>query len=274
MPAPPAPPTPTGPTVPAGRQTQTGVIYPYYGKSYEKKPFFNMWLGTQKDTNGLDELYISIHPTDEFKKNHGDMNPQYKNPNRVITGKCPGLKYGDADADSVQWAMRWLDKDGKELKRETNSYTLAERKKTDAAARWYEVTPGDMNSDVYSGSVIPPGARYVQVLVIYTDVFPETDARDRLCEKDEPNSRRSMGDMPLIIGAWTGYLGPDQEWTFERDPHELVTKKSTEVPTLTEKDQMTERVTTQLRNLTGFELERRSPSPGGSQADTGFDIKP
>ncbi len=142
----------------------------------------------------LDELYVSIKPTNAFQNEGKSWGPD-----RVITGHKPGsvAVYGDEDADSAQWAMRWSDRNGKEVKRETNSYTLAERKANNAAARWYQVTPGDPYSDEYSGSIIPDCAKYVEVLVIYTDVFEETAEMDEEYEKTDPNGRRKSGDMPL-----------------------------------------------------------------------------
>ena len=111
------------------------------------------------------------------------------------------------------------------------------------------------------------------MLVIYTDVFEETAEMDEEYEKTDPNGRRKSGDMPLIIGAWTGYRGSDGNWTFEKDPRGLVISTYTQLPTLAEKKEMVIKVTNELKTRTGFNLVPRTPI-GGNPHDTGFDIEP
>ena len=144
------------------------------------------------------------------------------------------------------------------------------------AAAWTYTAGADESEQVSTVFSINPNATTVQVVVAYTDCLEGTPAEAKKNAQGDPNkSTLGKGDLPLIVGSWTGTLDPaTNKWTFTVNTVQISqiqmamgARYQKRKPTLGELDTWTGWATTAVAQ-TGCNLKIRNR--GGS--NTGFDI--
>jgi hypothetical protein len=118
---------------------------------------------------------------------------------------------------------------------------------------------------------VPVNAKYVQIVLIYTDVLYGPNKTRR---PGDPTTNK-WGDVPAIIGSWSGTLVNGQ-WVFRVNQNDLsppnVDGQGKRVyPTDAQIADYVARARAVMKKRTGASIEPRDYSTLGRDEDTGFD---
>jgi len=190
------------------------------------------------------------------------------------------------DTDSAQAAIRWTN-DSAALQPASNWVVTNARKQSptrDIAADW---TRGNVsrNADgkllevAYWDATIPPDARHVDVVLVFTDILPYT-FRDH---DDRTAKGRKRGDAPAVIGSWSGER-VNGKWMLKINRSDLTPPNRSsagqkEYPTQSQIDNLVFQSQRIVKSRTSLTLVKRdfsqfSSNGGDRKWDTGFDIVP
>lgn len=190
------------------------------------------------------------------------------------------------DTDSAQAAIRWT-KGSAALQPASNCVVTNARKQSptrDIAADWTRgpvsrSADGKLLEVAYWDATIPPDARHVDVVLVFTDILPYT-----FREHDDRTAKgRKRGDVPAVIGSWSGELVKGK-WMLKINRSDLTPPNRNsagqkEYPTQSQIDGLVDQSRRIVKSRTGLMLVKRdfsqSSSGGGDRKwDTGFDIVP
>ncbi len=180
----------------------------------------------------------------------------------VFNGKA-GLQL-NKDLDSGQFAVRWTKEDGQVAGAPFSNAVDPRIPKRTLAARWDQEP--DKPNEIYKDCPIPLEATRVEVVLIYTDFF---DGHASQAEDDADGHGNNRGDMPGIIGSWTGTRN-EGRWVLTPHPGEILASGQEFFPTVGQKEAMATSVGNLLRNRTGYYLRKRTDAD--SAYNSGYDI--
>jgi RHS repeat-associated protein len=152
------------------------------------------------------------------------------------------------DTDSAQVAVRWTNKEGKEVGYRTNASLSTMARGTGDAAEWTRGTAEAPNRRVAWNSRVPDGATHVEVLVIYTDILYGTP--------HDAQNKNGNGDLPAIIGSWTGDWTDKKGWKLVANSDELF-KPLEGYPNVEDYAKVIAQVRKTLKDKTGYNLVAR-----------------
>jgi hypothetical protein len=121
---------------------------------------------------------------------------------KVLDGSYPVFK----DTDSAQVAVRWSKQGTADLGHDTNAKAGGLRT---SSADWTQGNVTKPNRDAYWETDIPTDATHVEVVLVYNDMLMDTNA-----ERQNNTTAQTPGDMPGVIGSWSGDRQADGTWTF------------------------------------------------------------
>jgi hypothetical protein len=189
------------------------------------------------------------------------------------------------DTDSAQAAIRWTNANAALQPAGDSVSTNARRQSPtrDKAADWTagaasRSADGKLLEVAHWDAPIPPDARHVDVVLVFTDILSYT-YRDH---DDHTAAGRKRGDAPAVIGSWSGERVNGQ-WRFTINRSDLTPPNRNaagqkEYPTQAQIDRLVVQSRRIVSLRTGLLLVKRdfsrSSLPGGRQWDTGFDIVP
>jgi hypothetical protein len=171
---------------------------------------------------------------------------------KVMDGTA--MDEGNVDRDSAQCAVKWNTSGGV-----TNSNCQQAGK---PAANWRAAKSRNGEDEVVWDTTVPANATSVTIVLIYTDILQGTPA-----QAEDGNLK---GDMPAIIGFWTGTRNAGGNWVFTAKPSAAVPRPTGKHPTVKEIAATVAQVKRVLKDDTGLVLKERT-NPKFS-TDTGFDI--
>lgn len=230
-------------------------------------------------------IIVAVQPLGRKLRVRVSTGPGYVRSTRLLA-LVDGSASGYHDTDSAQAAIRWT-KDSAALRPASNCVITNAREQSptrDIAADWTRGgvsrnADGKLLEVVYWDAPIPPDARHVDVLLVFTDILPYTPR-----EHDDRTARgRKFGDVPAVIGSWSGEL-VNGKWmlTINRSDLTPPNRNSTgqkEYPTQSQIDSLVVLSQRIVKSRTGLMLVKRdfsqlSSRGGDRKCDTGFDIAP
>lgn len=177
----------------------------------------------------------------------------------VVTGAASGRNKKSQDTDSVQVAVRWLDKCANDVGHDTNAKGPGKRP---AGATWTLTgTEAEKNMEATwtAAKRAPDSAVRVDVIVLYTDVIAATGEEN---------------DLTLIIGSVTATRKDAKSpWTIDynsKDVFQPVAERDKDRQVFQKRDSLQQGTDKILKEKTGYELRHRAK--GNSEYDTGYDI--
>jgi RHS repeat-associated protein len=181
----------------------------------------------------------------------------------AVAGAWTGDNKKFKDTDSVQVAVRWLDKDGKDVGHETNALPQKERK---VGATW-EIAgdKGKQSATWTTKTMAPNSAVRMDVILLYTDCL------------------YNHADLSIIFGSFSATRKDAKSpWTIVENSEDLFPgmtgnkKQALEAnPDSKELKALQQKTQDVLMKQTGYQMKRRIQANGdgyNSYYDTGYDI--
>jgi hypothetical protein len=187
-----------------------------------------------------------------------DASPGYSNYFGILDGSDPRQE----DADSAQFAVRYLKHDGTECGKATNAFpgrngAEAIRVK---AAEWLKGNATKGERDAYADADIPPDAAQVDVVLVYTDLLTYANEHRYGTEngRETADYRMYSGDVPGVIAVWHGQL-TDGTWKFKSQMANVF-RHMPDYPKMAQLPELVARAKDVVQRTTGFTLEERPSS--------------
>lgn len=159
-----------------------------------------------------------------------------------------------ADTDSGQTAVRWSKQGTADVGHDTNAKALGVRGK---AADWPHQEGTKPNRLIYWETDIPTVADHVEVVLVYTDALFDTNAQRRNNQKPQ-----RAGDVPIVIGSWSGDLQEDGKWKFTKNAGDLFVHQD-KYPTFAQISAFTTAAKGVVNTKTGYTLKERPATLAG-----------
>ncbi len=178
------------------------------------------------------------------------------------------------DTDSAQAAVRWFCP-GQKIVVSTNA--LAQTNTRSRGANWThgqirERAGKVVHEDAYWPTPVPPNANHCEIVLVWTDALFMTNAQ----HGDSNANSRQLGDVPLVIGSWSGTKDSAGNWTFTLNSGDLtganIVNGQKEYPTMALIQATAAASQRVVKSRTGCTLQARTFGGSPAMPDTGFDI--
>jgi hypothetical protein len=166
-----------------------------------------------------------------------------------------GIDPDHNDTDSAQVAVRWSNQGNPDVGHDTNARARGVRPQS---ADWPDEKNIGMKDHAVSWDTpIPANATKVEIVILYTDMLSSSN----IFRANNKNPQ-DKGDVPGIIGSWTGKKQDNGKWEFTANNGDIYPQKSV-YPTNEEVVQSVKEAKDALLAKTGYKLVERPESLGG-----------
>ena len=120
------------------------------------------------------------------------------------------------------------------------------------AAKWLQRGKSEAtNRQIYDSQAVPANATRFEAIVIYTDVFDHPPTKSL--------GRNGLGDLPIVMGSFTGTKKADGTWDIHADNDEAIQQEIGKPEAISFADRI-DKVRKLLLAITGFRLISRPES--------------